>query len=50
MAHSVAAVCHPGIGLKFMLLSGFDPTTFGQGENILEWPPNQRATYMVLNI
>jgi hypothetical protein len=31
VAQSMAAMCHLDIGLKFMLLAGFDPVTSGQG-------------------
>ena len=32
MAQSMAATCHLYIGLKVMLLVGFDLVTFGQGK------------------
>jgi hypothetical protein len=39
VAHSMAATCHPFIGLKLMSLVGVNPATSGQGQRLGKDPP-----------
>jgi hypothetical protein len=39
VAQSMAATCHPFIGLKLMSLAGVDPATSGQGQRLGKEPP-----------